>query len=46
MLLSLSVFCFCNGGFDLAANLAGQAVKLNPDLKTPARRLMPDLVAD
>jgi len=45
-LLSTAVFCYENGAFRWAGPFADQAVKLMPDLKVRARRLMPDLLPD
>jgi hypothetical protein len=42
--LSLAVYCAMNGGFEAAANFAKQAVELDPDSATAARRLLPDVL--
>jgi serine/threonine protein kinase/tetratricopeptide (TPR) repeat protein len=46
ILLSLSVFCYYNGGFNAASKYADKAVEINPTLKTETRRLMPDVLPD
>jgi hypothetical protein len=45
-IVSIAVFCFYNGGYDLAAQYADKAVKLDSSLKPTVRKLMPDLLAN
>jgi hypothetical protein len=44
--LSTAVFCYESGIFKYATQFSEQAVKLDPELKVKARKLMPDILAD
>ena len=44
--LATALYAYYNGGFRPAAALADSAVKLNPDLRATARRLMPGLLSE
>jgi hypothetical protein len=44
--LATALYCYENGGFKSAQPYIDQALKLDPELKSRIRRLMPDILPD